>query len=188
VNLHSNSVALRVRPMLLLLALLPGLAQQCAAQQDNAEPEKIRAAMLFNIVKFVDWPVNRLSDAQRPFVACYIGDGVVAGMMNDAFRGKQVLGRSVQIVPVLNGQQAEQCHLLYVAASDKKVLKDVGASLSHSAVLSVGERQLRDPFIVLGLPLIDGHIRIQVDLRQAQASNLAVSSKLLRLKDVEVLR
>jgi hypothetical protein len=51
-------------------------------------------------------------------------------------------------------------------------------------VLTVGERQLGDNGIIIGLPLIDNHIEIQVDLKTAQSSSLTISSKLLRIAEV----
>ncbi|WP_420238467.1 YfiR family protein [Telmatobacter bradus] len=161
-----------------------GCATVARAQTENADQEQIRAAMLFNLTRFVDWPASRLGDSQKPFLACYLGDSAFGPALNTAFRGKQVVGRPVSILNVSTSAQAEQCHLLYVPSSERKFFRGFAASLSHTSVLTVSERQLGDPGVIIGLPLIDNHIQIQVDLQLAQASSLTISSKLLRLAAV----
>jgi hypothetical protein len=161
-----------------------GCATAAYAQAENADQEQIRAAMLFNLTRFVDWPASRLGDPQKPFLACYLGDSAFGPALNTAFRGKQVVGRPVSILNVSTSAQAEQCHLLYVPSSERKSFRVFSASLSRASVLTVSERQLGDFGVIIGLPLIDNHIQIQVDLQLAQASSLTISSKLLRIAAV----
>ena len=140
--------------------------------------------MLFNLTRFIDWPPNRMSDLQKPFQACYLGDVAFGSALNATFRGKQINGHPVTVANISTPAQAAQCHLLYIPSSERKNFRSLTSYLSHASVLTVCERQLGDPGIMIGLPLIDNHIQIQVDLHLAQSSNLTISSKLLRIAAV----
>lgn len=159
-------------------------AMPASAQSENADQEQIRAAMLFNLTRFIDWPPNRISDLQKPFQVCYLGDVAFGASLSTAFRGKQINGHAVAVANISTPAQAEQCHLLYVPSSERKTFRTLSPNLSRASVLTISERQLGDPGVMIGLPLIDNHIQIQVDLHLAQSSSLTISSKLLRIAAV----
>jgi phosphohistidine swiveling domain-containing protein len=167
---------------LLLLIAVGGVV--CRAQSSTADEAQIRAAMLFNLTRFVDWPAEKMGSAQAPFVIGYIGDDAVGNGLNNLMRGKQVQGKSILVQNISSAAQTAQCHILYVANSGRKQYKQMAPELSKAAVLIVSERQLGDNGIVIGLPLVDTSIQIQVDLKMAQYDGLTISSKLLRIAAV----
>lgn len=169
------------RVMLLLMPLLAWGALVWSAQPTDIDESQIRAAMLFNLTNFVDWPAAKMGDVQMPFVVGYVGGDAVGVELNNLLRGKQVQGKSISLQHVINAAQVTQCHILYVANSGRKQYKEMAPELSRYAVLIVSERQLGDSGIVIGLPLVDSSIEIQVDLKMAQNNGLTISSKLLRI-------
>lgn len=104
--------------------------------------------------------------------------------LRTVFQGKSVQGKPVLVQNIVAAQDAARCHVLYVPETERKRFREISVTLSAASVLTVSEHQLGEPGIVIGLPLVDDHIQIQVDLRLAQQSGLAVSSKLLRLAAV----
>ncbi len=168
--------------LLLLLTAAGGVV--CRAQSATADEAQVRAAMLFNLTKFVDWPPEKMGSAQAPFVVGYVGDGAGGDTLANLMRGKQVQGKPIQVQNIFTAAQIAQCHILYVANSGRKQYKQMSVELSRQAVLVVSERQLGDNGIVIGLPLVDNSIQIQVDLKMAQNAGLTISSKLLRIATV----
>jgi phosphohistidine swiveling domain-containing protein len=167
--------------LLLLFAVSQGAAH---AQSSVSDETRIRAAMLINLTKFIDWPAAKVSDAQKPFVIGYIGDEWVGRALNNLLSGKHAQGKSVVVQNISTPAQAAQCHILYVANSGRKQYKEMAPALYRAAVLIVSERQLGDSGIVIGLPLVDDNIQIQVDLKMAQSSGLTISSRLLHIAAV----
>jgi hypothetical protein len=175
-ELHALSVAL-----LLLIAMGSVV---CHAQSATADEAQIRAAMLFNLTKFVEWPAEKMGGPQAPFIVGYVGDEAVGNELNNLMRGKQVQGKPILVQSISNAAQSAQCHILFVASSGRKQYRLMAPELSKEAVLVVSERQLGDSGIVIGLPLVDNTIQIQVDLKVARNTGLTISSKLLRIADV----
>jgi len=165
---------------LVLLLAAVGLAV-CRAQPSPASEAHLRAAIIYNLTKFIDWPSWKLGDAQKEFVIGVIGNDAIAAELNDAVRDKQVQGRPVVVQNVTTVLQAEQCHVLYVENSGRRQFKEMAPKLSKAAVLAISENSLGDTGIVIALPLVANHIQIQVDLKAAQNLNLIISSKLLHL-------
>jgi len=167
-----------------LLILIAATGLTCRSQSATAGETQIRAAMLFNLTKFIDWPAEKMGGAQAPFVIGYVGDDGVGNELNQLMRGKQVQGRSIVVQSIFNATQVMQCHIVYVANSGRKQYRQLVPQLSRQAVLIVSERQLGDSGVMIALPLIDNSIQIQVDLKEAQSSGLTISSKLLRIAAV----
>jgi hypothetical protein len=172
------------RTLLLLLLLSVISLDAGRAQSIVSDEAQIRAAMLFNLTKFIDWPASRMGDPQKPFTICYVGDDSIGNALNSLLSGKQVQGKPIAVQNISKSAQAAQCHILYVANSGRKQYKDMAAELFRNAVLTVSERQLGDNGIVIGLPRVDNSIQIQIDLKMAQSSALTISSKLLRIAAV----
>jgi hypothetical protein len=168
----------RLLAVILLLALVSSVGR---AQSSAASEAHIRASILYNLTKFIDWPEWKLGDAQKPFVVGVVGDNSIADELNDQVRGKQVQGRPIVVQNVTTVPQAEQCHLLFVENSGRRRFKEMAPKLPAAAVLTVSENPLGDIGIVIALPLIANRIQIQVDLKAAQNSGLTISSKLLHL-------
>ena len=169
------------RRLAVIVLLICAVSSVGRAQSSAAGEAHLRAAILYNLTRFVDWPAWKLGDAQKPFVVGVVGDNAIAGELNDQVRGKQVQGRMIVVQNVTTVLQAQQCHLLFVGSSGRGKFREMASRLSAAAVLTVSENPLGDSGIVIALPLIANRIQIQVDLKEAQNSSLTISSRLLNL-------
>jgi len=168
----------------LVLAAVAG--GSVARGQDDVEDEyEIRAAMILNMARFVEWPGSKVGDPEGAFVICELGTDPVTASLDKILRGQAVSGRPVALRHLNKDSAAGGCHILYVAHADRKLFEQMTVALMKQAVLSVG---YQDWFTsaggVVSLPMVDDRIRIQVNLGVAQRSGLNFSSKLLRLATV----
>ena len=167
---------------LLLLLLVPA---RVSARAGSADEYEIRAAMLLNIARFVDWPAWKLDAAHPQFVVCLLGTDPI-GPYADRFLQHQVIANHPVAVKHLGGaEDLAACHLLYVTAGNGRLLNRSRADLAKAAVLTVSEdSNTTSPDQIIGLPTVDEHVQIDVNLGGAQRSGLAISSRLLRLATV----
>lgn len=163
-----------LRRVALILALVLPLAAQ--AQRDAPEPE-LKAAILANMMMFIDWPEQGGQPRDRVSV-CHLGDSPVAAALL-RLDGRVVRGRPLRVQRVEDGQ-VEQCHAVYLAPAE--MLRPEGPIRSARGVLLAGDAP---GFLARGgmvnLELVGGRVVFDIDLRAARGAGLSISSKALRL-------
>ncbi len=80
---------------LLVLSLCLTLLQ--AEDHGGADEYEIKAAMLLNLTKFVQWPAAKLGDASGPFVIGVLGRDPFGRDLDQQVAGKTVNGHPVVV-------------------------------------------------------------------------------------------
>src|SRR6188508_2205658 len=90
------------------LCLAPGLRAQSASQREY----EIKAAYLYNFIKYVDWP--SYGDTITIGVLGYDPFGTALAPLN----GKLVKGRRLAIKHLDSVRDAQQCQIIFVSSSE----------------------------------------------------------------------
>lgn len=155
------------------------LAPYASAQMPAAPEAELKAAILANVLLFVDWPAQTTQIADR-LLLCYLGESPVASALAQ-FNGKLVKGKPLQVEHADAGRAAG-CHVLYFSAGDDETLSKVAAGLRAAGVLLAGDTPgFLQRGVMLNLELVAGRVAFDVDLRSIRQAGLSVSSKVLRL-------
>ncbi|MCK0508673.1 YfiR family protein [Aromatoleum anaerobium] len=159
----------------LLLALLLALSPPALAQRQASEPE-IKAAILVNMLLFVEWPESG-EEAEEALAVCYLSDSPVADALV-RLDGKILRKRRLRVLRT-DETGAVRCHALYVSQGDDAALL---ASPPGPGPLLAGDTpgDLQRG-VMVNLELVAGRVVFDVDLRAARRAGLNVSSKALRL-------
>ncbi|WP_342120071.1 YfiR family protein [Pseudoduganella sp. OTU4001] len=161
------------RYALLLAACWPStLTAQAAVSK-----EQIKAALVFNFMKFTEWPAEQ---ANGPLVLCLAN---ADRRMEAAFgqvNGRTIDSRVIQVRPA-PGADVGACHLLFIQDSTAhELLERVAAS--YPRVLTVGDQ---DDFTeaggAIGLVEQNGRVHFKVNMDMLRKGNYKVSSQLLKL-------
>src|SRR5688500_4355735 len=143
--------------------------------QDVPVEYQVKAAYLYNFVKFVEWPPDA---AAGPLTICVAGRNVFGPALEETVRGESVNGRPLQSRVIL--QPEEGCHVVFVprGAAGPAYL----AAARGTPTLTVGEEE---GFIGLG-GIISFHaegstIRFTINPGAARRAGLQISSRLLQL-------
>jgi hypothetical protein len=170
---------------LLGLAMFGICWAQGRGQSTSADEYEIRAAMLLNLTRFIDWPASKLDAGHPQFLVCILGQDPITPFADRFLQNQTVNAKPVRVEHLSTLDTASSCHMLYVGASERKNLGPAYAELMKNNVLILSERpNTSSPNQVIGLPSIDEHVHIEVDLSAAQKSGITFSSKLLRLATV----
>ena len=168
-------IALSLVP-LLLCAPLPS-----QAEVGQLSENQVKAAYLFNFAKFVEWPASAFSGAGAPLVIGFIGKGPYLEA-HDALAGRMAKGRKVQVRQFTRPEEVGGCHILFIAASERRRLKEILRALPATGVLTVSDI---GHFCNLGgmIALVSQGDRIQfeVHLGNAERAGLQLSSQMLKL-------
>lgn len=143
---------------------------------------QVKAAYLFNFLKFVEWPGEEPSDPQAKWVIGIVGASAVGAELALLADGKSVEGHGVRVKKFGYKDNLRGCNILFISASEERHLGAILNSLEGSSVLTVADL---DKFIARGGMIqfvTDGdRVRMEVDLGATGRVKLKVSSKLLAL-------
>ena len=165
----------------LALILVASLVGRAATLSVSAPA--LKAAFLFNFVKFAEWPVDAVSSG-APLILC-VSDDQVATHLNAVIKGHPV-GTHELIVKRISAESGlRQCHLVYLSGVDAAQSKVALQSLNESPALTVsdlpGFAQLGG---IVALVVDDEKLRFVINVDAASRARLSLSSKLLSLASI----
>jgi hypothetical protein len=168
-----------LRRVLILLLALPVSAQE-AASPTPLEYE-LKAAFLYNFVKFVEWPPDAFAGPRSPLTICVYGDDPFGSSL-DAAVGGESLGERSLLVQRPAFDELRDCRVLFVSRSERQRMPEVLSEVEGAPVLTVGDT---DGFLraggIINFVLEENKVRFLINLEAAERNQLKISSKLLRL-------
>lgn len=156
---------------LLLVAAAPSLT----AAQEVSKEYRVKAAFLYNFVKYVEWPAHA---ATGPIVICVAGRNPFGNLLADTVRGETVAGRTLDARVILEPDAG--CHVMFVPSGANAAV--YLRSTRGTPTLTVGEAS---DFIEQGglvrFYFDGGTVRFEINRETADRSGLRISSRLLQL-------
>ncbi len=153
-----------------------------ARAQASPSEYQLKAAYLFNFLKFVEWPEDSFADPLAPIVIGVVGEDPFGSALPEVVIGKAVQGRDLVIRKYHAGEDLRGAHLLFISASERKQLPQLLSSLRGSSVLTVADTQ---GFLEAGgmIQFLNENeqVRFAINADAVNKSRLKVSSKLFRL-------
>ncbi|SRR6266498_1135962 len=163
--------------LVLVLASLPLPAQELPVSE-----YQVKAVWLLNFARFVQWPATAFSNAHSPVVVGVLGKDPFGRDLEKALEGKSVQGRSFQIKRVSTDLEMRGCHILFVAASERRRARDLPEKLKGACVLTVGEsEEFLDQGGIINFLLKDKTVRFEINLKAAQPAELKLDANLLKV-------
>lgn len=146
---------------------------------------QVKAAFLYNVMKFVQWPAAAEVDRTSAWRFCVVGTDPFGEPLDRAIANRQVQGRSLVVQRFGPGAEADEvarCNLLFLSVSERERTATLLAALGDAPVFTVAEWEgftLRGG--ILELLIVDGKLAFVVNQRAADARGLRISSQLLKL-------
>lgn len=166
----------------LLGALWAGTGCWSSAQAASVASSEyqVKAAFLYNFMKFVEWPAD---GASSPATICL---GILGRDPFDdaleAVKGKSAKGRKVVVHHFRSIEEVKGCDLLYICASEKGSLSRILKVAQNTRMLTVADQ---DGFCEAGgminLVFVKNRVGFEVNLAAASRAKLRISSQLLKL-------
>ena len=168
-----------------LLALSLCLPVDVQAQTVAQREEKIKAALIFKLIKFVDWPAE-IMPGKLPIQICALGDTPVGRLLAE-IDGKHVRDRTAQFHSVdgLSANDLRGCHVLYVLAGSREIAASLPPSLRRKGLLTISDAQdFTRRGGIIGLVRSENKMAFEINLKAARENGLEPSAPLLELATV----
>ena len=159
------------------------------AAQAPAEESQVKAAFVYNFLKFVDWPASAFGAPADSLIVAIVGDGATADAAAAFLQGKQVNERAIAVRRLKEDAALPPAHAVFVGDASPGQLRRVLEAASGAGALSIGEA---DEFAaqggVIGLLVEARRVRFEINTAAADAARLRISSKLLALARIVIPR
>jgi hypothetical protein len=143
--------------------------------QQVSEEYRVKAAYVYNFLKYVEWPPEAGSGA---LVICVAGRNPFGTVLADLVRDETVNGRRVEARVILEPEPG--CHLVFVP--DGAAMRAYLRGASGHPVLTVGESPaFLDEGGIVSFYLDRGNVRFAINPAAAQRVGLRISARLLQL-------
>jgi hypothetical protein len=149
------------------------------------EEYQFKAAFLYNLAKFVEWPPRAFSGTSDPIVSCVAGDSPLGAALERGSAGNQIGARKMVVRPVGDPHELAGCHILFISSSIRKRWRAFVDSGKGTAILTIGET---DNFAIEGgmvnFKREGERIRVEINVAAAEREQLRISSRLLSLQQI----
>lgn len=169
----------------LVMALLPLVHPFVGQAQENLSEYQVKAAYLYNFLKFVEWPKDAYTDPLAPIVIGVVGEDPFGNGLPQVIIGKTVQGRDLVIRIYRAGEDLRSAHILFISSSERKRIPAILSGLRGSCVLTVADSAgfLEAGGMIQFLNEND-RVRFAINVDATNQAKLKVSSKLLSLAKV----
>jgi YfiR/HmsC-like len=158
-----------------IIAVRPALAQ-------TATEDQVKAAFVFNFVKFVEWPDAAFASGNSSLAICTLGRSSTTDELETVVHDKVIDGRKLEVQRLHVPEDLKHCHVVFVASSAAKLQRRVIEAAVGLPILLVAET----PGFARAGGTIDlfvekGRVGFEVNVTAAVRADLKISSKLLAL-------
>ncbi|MBI1789504.1 MAG: YfiR family protein [Acidobacteria bacterium] len=122
------------RRMGVLLAAWLCCAAALRAQDSGALEPEVKAAFLFNFVKFVEWPEGVLGPEGAPLTVCLQAGDPSAVTIEAVLRNKSVNGRPVRVQRLNRPQKS--CHVVFSESGNAKRAAEIIEAVKGTPALT----------------------------------------------------
>jgi hypothetical protein len=157
----------------ILLVMLIGVTTVNAQERPTHE---IHAAMLYNFIKYVQWPDE---GAGGEFVVGVIGEDNVFNTLKQWYDGKPKGTKKYVIKKLGSSLDASTCHVVYVGKARSKEFENVKNSVTGKSILTITDGNgLAEKGSCINFKIVDGKLRFELNQGVVSSSNLKVSGQL----------
>lgn len=154
------------------------------AQRHSASEYEIKAALLYNFAKFVEWPAQTFPQENTSITFCALSETPLDQPL-DSLKNKTLNGVKLEIKHFKNAREVEFCHVLFIVSSQEESIEQILRRLDGSSVLTIGETE---GFTQLGgminFTVVERKVHFEINRASAERAGLMISSKLLALAKI----
>ena len=158
-----------------LVAAGPVFAQDAGA----AAAHSIKAAYLFKLPAYVDWPAQRFESARSPLVIGVLGSDAVADALATITAGRSVNGRPVVARRLGPDDGLAGVHVLFYSDAARGRAAGIATAAAAQNILTVTDSPGESQDSVIDFINMSGRVRFEVRLNAAERNGLKLNASLL---------
>jgi hypothetical protein len=151
------------------------------AQSVPLREYSVKAAFLYNLVKYTDWPSRAFSQPNAPIVIGLLGSDPFGPVLDRIVEGRTVNGHPILIRRAAGVAELRGSHVVFIGASESGRAAEQCAAIESFRGLTVGDTEQTAAFTAVKCALEADRVVFTVDLTRTSRVGVNISSKLLHL-------
>lgn len=148
-----------------------------AADELGAREDQLKAAYLYNFLKFVEWPASM---AGEELTVCFVGRDQVRDALTSSIEHKQIGTRQISLRRLRPSETASDCHALYLDAAMAVDIRRLQLG-AHPTLTVSDAKDFAHSGGMIELFTDNNRLRFSVNIDTAQTAGIHLSSNLLKL-------
>ena len=154
----------------------------CGEELRHSEYE-VKAAFLYNVGKFVEWPKNG-SENNAFLTLCVLGYDPFQEKLA-ALEGKTIKGKKIIVKRIAFVSEAKNCDILFISSSEKTRISQIVKELANQPILTVGDTDsFAEKGVMINFYIENDRIKFTINTKAAERSDVKIHSNLLRLAKI----
>ncbi len=183
--IKSASFLMHAVSKILIVSIILSMFYTCTgtnAWAEEIEEYAVKAAFVFNFIKFIQWPKTSFSHDDSPYKLCFIGDAAVAEQfkkLDGALDG----ARKISVTHLFSIKKCKKCNILFISRNaDKLFMEKIISRVKGKPVLTIGETKDFTKFGgIINFFLTNNRLHFEININAADQQGLKFSSRLLKL-------
>ena len=166
----------------LAVLVLIGLPIGLNVLADGLPQYQVKAALLYKLSKFVEWPASAFANENAPFGICVLGRDPFGDSLEPLAR-KAVAGRRIAVSRLQALSQVDSdCQIVYLSRSEEQHAGAILQTLATLPVLTISDMdRFNAQAGIVQLITARGRIRFSINLGSARRAGLRISAQLLEI-------
>lgn len=161
-----------VKSILVAAVLMMGTS----AMAQERPMHEVYSMMVFNFVKYVQWPT---SDDSKEFVIGVVGNNEMYNTLNSWYAGKAKGNKVFVIKKFKNADEVSDCQVLFIDRSKSNEFDVINNKVHGKGTLVVTDRNgLGSKGSCINFKTVDEKLRFEINQHAIETSNLKVASSL----------
>ena len=151
------------------------------AQTMGADVNTVKAALVFKLAAFIEWPEERHEYSANAFELAVLGARPLEGAF-DVLHGKTFRNMPFHVVRFDHWSRIEDSRIVFVDESVGQPLGEITSGLARKGMLLVSDRRgFAESGGMIELYIESGRVRFRINMEACNRAGLKISSKLLKL-------
>ena len=173
----------RIASVVLCVLLVSSVGGVTAADRRAASESELKAAFLFNFLKFTEWPPAAIEDDHLEIGV--VGMDANLDLIREMLDGRKFRDQTLVVKNYSDPDNLGPCHILYIGEPQGTTTEKLLAAVQDDAVLTIGESEnfIRAGGIIRFIKQ-DDRIRFEINPVAAERAGLQISSRLLKVAQI----
>ncbi len=165
-----------------LVTFLPAAGEYAAAGLRHPGEYDVKAAFLYNFLKFIEWPVQPAGTSSD--IGIYILGDVPVSKPFEELQDQSISGRRIVVSRPRSLSSARECTVLFIASGEENRLREILKAVNGSGTLTVGDTTgYARTGVMINFSVVEKRVRFRINAEAARRADIKISSKLLKLAD-----
>ena len=156
-----------------------GILASSAVFAQERPMHEVYSMMVFNFVKYVQWPAN---DDSKEFIIGVVGNNDIYSTLNTWYGGKAKGNKTYVIKKFNNASEMTDCQVVFIDRSKSGEFDAINNKVKGKGTLVVTDRSgLGTKGSCINFKTVDEKLKFELNQHAIEASNLKVSSALTNM-------